>query len=69
MRASPRRDSPSDAMQIVLTLVARIPLTVVLISWAYSEPDSRLQDPDTRTGRALYTQLSELITPTAPTVA
>jgi hypothetical protein len=69
IRASPRLDSPSEAIQIVLSFVARIPSSVVLISLACSSPDSCLQEPEIRTGRALYTRLSEVSIPSAPTVA
>ena len=73
MKADPRRVSPSDASEVTRILVfffkMSTPCRTVFISSACSSPDSRLQSPETRMGRAEYNLLSLHKKPRAATVA
>ena len=72
MKAEPRRVSPSDAIEItrifVFSFNVSTPLRTVFRTSACSCPDSRLQSPDTRMGRAGYIRLSLYRRPSAATV-
>src|ERR1700716_1771567 len=72
-KAEPRRVSPSDASEVmrmwVLSFKLSTTLRIFLITSACCRPDSCLQSPDTRMGRAAYSRLSLHKRPRAPIVA